>query len=62
MVKESNLADCLSSCCAGLINNVVSLPRVSPDGGSGSVILAEMGTNVLVSRRCHRRCCSSCLV
>lgn len=26
---------------------MVSLPRVTPDGGHGSVILAEMGTNVL---------------
>lgn len=26
---------------------MVSLPRVTPDSGHGSVILAEMGTNVL---------------
>lgn len=26
---------------------MVSLPRVTPDSGYGSVILAEMGTNVL---------------
>ncbi|KAI7835449.1 hypothetical protein COHA_010654 [Chlorella ohadii] len=49
--KAVDLADRLlpafSSSPTGLINNVVSLPRVSPDGGSGSVILAEMGTNVL---------------
>lgn len=32
---------------AGLIGNTVTLPRVTPDGGGGTVILAEMGTNVL---------------
>lgn len=39
---------------AGLINNVVLLPRVTPDTGGGTVILAEMGTNVLV--RCAWPC------
>ena len=33
---------------AGLISNVVSLPRVVPDPWGGTVILAEMGSNVLV--------------
>ena len=35
-------------CCrAGLISNVVQLPRVVPDSGDGAVILTDMGSNVL---------------
>jgi len=32
---------------AGLITNTVELPWVMPDSGHGTVILAEMGSNVL---------------
>ncbi|KAL4437567.1 hypothetical protein ABPG77_003548 [Micractinium sp. CCAP 211/92] len=49
--KAKDLADRLlpafDSAPTGLIGNTVTLPRVTPDGGGGTVILAEMGTNVL---------------
>ncbi|PSC71105.1 mannosyl-oligosaccharide 1,2-alpha-mannosidase MNS1-like [Micractinium conductrix] len=50
-VKAQDLADRLlpafDSAPTGLISNTVSLPRVKRDHGTGTIILAEMGTNVL---------------
>lgn len=49
--KAQDLADRLlpafESNPTGLITNTVSMPRVQPDSGHGSIILAELGTNVL---------------
>ena len=49
--KARDLADRLlpafDAAPTGLITNTVRLPRVSGGGGGGTVILAEMGTNVL---------------
>lgn len=41
---------CLAVLLAGLINNTMTLPAV-PDAGNGTVLLAEMGSNTLVSWR-----------
>jgi hypothetical protein len=49
--KAKDLADRLlpafDAAPTGLITNTAHLPRVQPDGGYGSIILAEMGSNVL---------------
>ena len=42
----------LPATSAGLISNTVSLPRVKRDHGTGTIILAEMGTNVRWGSAC----------
>ena len=49
--KAKDLADRLlpifSGVPTGIVSNVITLPRVVPNGGGGQVHLAELGSNVL---------------